>query len=89
MSRRDPIIINYCTNEGGQNKFDIIKSDITSAKESVAIKNIGFDRLTGAKLIHAIADERNLIQAYEAIRSKPGNITAAVTIETLDGIKLE
>lgn len=89
MCRRDlnnSIIINYCTSEGRQNAFDIIKSNITSVQECVAIKNIGFD---GAKLIHAVADERNLIQAYEAIRSKPGNITAAVTIETLDGIKLE
>lgn len=87
-------IINYCTSEGGQNAFDIIKSNITSAKERVATKNIGFDQVPsgaklGAKLIYAIADEHNLIQAYEAIKSKPGNITAAITKETLDGITLE
>lgn len=39
------------------------------------------------QLIHIISDVDLLIYAYEKIKSKPGNMTPAVTNETLDGIK--
>jgi len=39
-------------------------------------------------LIHYIADPSILVLAYESIKSKPGNITPGVGMETLDGISL-
>ncbi len=40
------------------------------------------------RLIHYIADLKRLINAYEEIKSKPGNLTKAVNNETLDGLTL-
>lgn len=38
------------------------------------------------KVIHQIADVKNLTVAYNHIKSKPGNITKGTTKETLDGM---
>lgn len=46
-----------------------------------------YDRVT--KVIHEIADMRNLILAYEAIKSNPGNMTPGTDTVTLDGISLK
>jgi nicotine oxidoreductase len=39
--------------------------------------------------IKAIANLKNLVIAYESIKSKPGNMTEGTSPETLDGISLE
>jgi retron-type reverse transcriptase len=46
-----------------------------------------YDRVT--KVIHDIADMRNLMLAYEAIKSKPRNMTPSADTLTLDGISLK
>jgi len=46
-----------------------------------------YDRVT--KVIHEIADMRNLILAYEAIKSNPGNMTPGTDTLTFDGISLK
>lgn len=49
--------------------------------------DILYDRVT--KVIHDIANMRNLILAYEAIKSNPGNMTPGVDTLTLDGVSLK
>lgn len=39
-------------------------------------------------IIHVISDVTTLILAYEHIKSKPGNMTPGVNLETLDGIDM-
>jgi group II intron reverse transcriptase/maturase len=46
-----------------------------------------YDRMT--KVIHDIADMRNLILAYEAIKSNPENMTSGADTLTLDGFSLK
>lgn len=46
-----------------------------------------YDKVT--KVIHDIADMRNLILAYEAIKSNPENMTTGADTVTLDGISLK
>lgn len=41
------------------------------------------------KLIHYIADLKRLVSAYESIKSIKGNLTKAVSNQTLDGITLK
>lgn len=49
--------------------------------------DVSYDRVT--KVIHDIANMRNLILAYEAIKSNPGNMTPGADTLTLDGVSLE
>ena len=49
--------------------------------------DILYDRVT--KVIHDIANMKNLILAYESIKSNPGNMTPGANTLTLDGISLK
>jgi retron-type reverse transcriptase len=47
-----------------------------------------FSALDRSKLIHVIAHPSVLLQAYEAIKSKPGGMTKGISSKTLDGISM-
>lgn len=49
--------------------------------------DILYDSVT--KVIHDIANMKNLILAYESIKSNPGNMTSGANTLTLDGISLK
>ena len=38
--------------------------------------------------IKEISNMKNLVTAYELIKSKPGNMTPGVSVDTLDGVSL-
>jgi hypothetical protein len=58
----------------------------TRSKSTVATSSEDITQLSSK--IKQIATLENLVMAYEAIKSKPGNLTRGVTSETLDGINL-
>jgi len=76
-----------------ERKTSIIKetkkgSSATPLIVSECGKKMMFGPLDSHKLIHAIANKDVLKRAYAEIKSNPGNLTKAVTNETLDGITM-
>ena len=55
-----------------------------SQKNGADIANVDI-----ANPIHDIASLKNIIRAYESIKSKPGNMTPGASTETLDGLGLD
>jgi group II intron reverse transcriptase/maturase len=60
---------------------------IKPIKGSGGNKNL-FSALDRSKLIHVIAHPSVLLQAYEAIKSKPRGLTKGISSKTLDGISM-
>lgn len=76
--RRGPETRQFCSTNGINPSGGVIYESGTDNSHNIV-----------TKVIHDIADIRNLILAYEAIKSNPGNMTPGADTLTLDGVSLE
>lgn len=83
------LVIGVKTQRGPETRQFCSMSDINPSGGVIyeSGTDILYDRVT--KVIHDIADMRNLILAYEAIKSNPGNMTPGADRLTLDGVSLK